>query len=81
MTHGNQAQEAYAPTAVKVGPVTADHLISKDLFPNLSLRTCGRSKFCMRCHGGFFEDDDYFRLLLTLTEKSKAPRTRRCPGQ
>lgn len=57
-------------------PITADHVPPKNLFnrpfpPNLLTVPA-----CADCNGGFKKDDEYFRIALTVTDKSKGQRGR-----
>ncbi|WP_412021930.1 hypothetical protein [Burkholderia cepacia] len=60
----------------KEKPITADHVPPKNLFdrpfpPNLLTVPA-----CADCNGGFKKDDEYFRIALTITDKSKGQRGR-----
>jgi hypothetical protein len=52
-------------------PVTADHVPPKNLFRKPYPANLWTVPSCEDCNGGFSKDDEYFRLVLTLTEKAK----------
>jgi hypothetical protein len=52
-------------------PVAADHVPPKNLFRKPYPANLWTVPSCEDCNGGFSKDDEYFRRVLTLTEKAK----------
>src|ERR1700704_4123856 len=71
MSARKQVHEGICTYCGETKPVTADHIIPKNLFPKPYPPNMWTVPCCGECNGGYSKDDEYFRLVLTLSEKSK----------
>src|ERR1700740_2606191 len=57
-------------------PITSDHVPPQSLFPSPAPSDLITVPACKRCNGGAAKDDEFFRLVLVMNEKTKGNAAR-----